>query len=340
MRACSPFGSLNSPGRGWFPQLRPPFDLSWWVARAVWLELLGFRFEYPIELVPEAGPRSSLHYYIRSEQLFFDMMELDADGIPCHKTRTLGKFYNPAYVAWYGLMKLEQSLQSGRSSCEAFCKQAQWLIKNAATRPDGSVVWYFPVDFQHGEGILKAPWPSAMIQGLVISVLVRAYRQSPDPILIDLCRSALPVYATDINKGGVRTEEGGEVLFEEYPVYPLPRVLDGFLFSLLGLYDLWIEAGDPLAKSLFDAGIRGLLRRIEFWDYKNRWSWYGSHSYLAPPHYNTLNRLLLLALARLSGEKILASQAQMWDPTRLDALHRLRLFLAFVVLKNRSRLRG
>jgi hypothetical protein len=340
MTPSSAFGTLDSPGKGWVPQFPYPLNHLWWGARALWLEAFGFRFDYPIELVPEAGPRSSLHYYIYSDRLFFDMMELDANGVPCHRTRTLTTFYNPAYVAWYGLMKLEQRLRSGETACEAFWTQIKWLVDHGVSQADGSAVWCFPVDFQEGRALLKSPWVSAMIQGLAISALVRAHRLKPEPALIDLCRAALAVYRKDVHEGGVRTTENGKVLFEEYPVYPLPRVLDGFLFSLLGLYDCWVEAEDELARSLFDEGVRGLVQNLEFWDYENRWSWYGSHGYLAPPHYHTLNRLLLVVLARLTGEAALLRHAQSWDPAEMSTLDRLRVFSVFFGTKQRSRLKS
>src|SRR6516225_253947 len=160
MTPSSAFGTLDSPGKGWVPQFPYPLNYLWWGARALWLEAFGFRFDYPIELVPEAGPRSSLHYYIYSDRLFFDMMELDANGVPCHRTRTLKTFYNPAYVAWYGLMKLEQRLRSGETACEAFWTQIKWLVDHGVSQADGSAVWCFPVDFQEGRALLKSPWVS------------------------------------------------------------------------------------------------------------------------------------------------------------------------------------
>jgi hypothetical protein len=299
------------------------------LARALWFETLGFRFGYPIEPVPEAGCRSSLHYYIYSEHLFFDMMELDNNGIPCHRTRTLRRFYNPAYVAWYGLMKLEQCLRSGKAASEEFFLQKTWLVDHAVHRRDRSVVWYFPVDFQEGKALLKSPWISAMIQGLVISVLIRAYRLKPDPSLLDLCHAALQVYRKDISEGGIRTNTNGHFLFEEYPAYPLPRVLDGFLFSLLGLYDFWVETEDPSAKKLLDNGVLGLLWNLDSWNYERGWSWYGTHGYLSPPNYHALNRLLLAVLGGLTGEKTLVQYARRWDPAELSGLDRMRLFIVF-----------
>lgn len=323
--------------------LRPwpgPLAPFWWAARALKKELLGFRFEYPLEAVHGAGAKDSLHYYVYSESLFFDAMELDSHGIPVQRSRIFGETYNPAYVAWYGLMSLARYLRAldpdGR---EAFLTQVAWLVAHHVRRGDGSVVWPYTFDWREGDCSLQAPWISAMAQGLALSALVRAYRLTGEQHLLELCASASEVFKKDVEAGGVRTLERGHVLYEEYPGDPPPRVLDGFLFSLLGLYDLFLQTGDPATRQLFDDGIDGLRQTLPFWDYRCRWSWYGPHAYLCPPHYHKLNGALLASLARLSGDSTLERCAQAWDPGRLTLGRRAEVFLTFVFTKNRSRLK-
>ena len=315
------------------------FAPLWWAAKALRRELLEFRFDYPIQSIAEAGPSGSLHYYVYSDRLFFDAMERDRDGIPVHRSRTLHT-YNPAYVAWYGLISLERWLRGDNpAGRDVFMQQIAWLADHAWQRQDRSVVWPLTFDWQEGACFLKAPWISAMVQGLAISSLVRAHRITRDARFLDLCRGAARVFDTDIEHGGVRVVEGDGVMYEEYPGFPLPRVLDGFLFSLLGLYDLGTETDDSHISGLFAAGIRGLLRALPAWDYRGKWSWYGSHGYLCPPHYNKLNSVLLAALARLSGETTLQDFAAAWTPARRSALSRAHVFMVFQYTKNRSRLR-
>ena len=178
-----------------------------------------------------------------------------------------------------------------------------------------------------------------MVQGLAISLLVRGYRMTGRSTLLDLCRAATKVFEKNVEDGGVRTPASGGALYEEYPCYPLPRVLDGFLFSLLGLYDLVAETGDPRASQLFADGIAGLKQTLEFWNYRSKWSWYGSHGYLCPPHYNKLNAGLLMSLGRITGDQALQKCADAWDPLRLTRVGRTEILLAFLLTKNLSRLR-
>ena len=314
------------------------FEPLWWAAGALRKELLDFRFDYPVEVVPAAGAKASLHYYVYSDRLFFDAMEPDADGIPIQRSRQFHT-YNPAYIAWYGLMSLERSLRQDVSRQAIAMRQADWLRNHAVARADGSVVWPFTVDWDEGACRLKAPWISAMVQGLAMSLLVRAYRITGETELLDQCRGAAVVFARTVADGGVRTIEEGHVVYEEYPGVPSPRVLDGYLFSLLGLYDLATETGDPAIRRLFDEGIDGLTHNLPFWDYKGKWSWYGSHGYLCPPHYHNLNCVLLSSLASLTGEPALQRYADAWTPAHLTAFGRAEVFLFFMLTKNRSRLR-
>lgn len=135
----------------------------------------------------------------------------------------------------------------------------------------------------------------------------------------------------------VRTNQ--HVIYTEVPGAPPPGILDGFMTSLLGLYDLFVETGDPKIGQLFTQGVDGLKYMLPKWNYRNKWSWYNNHAYLCPPAYHCLNRLLLTTLGRLSNESCFAECAQSWDPNRLSSLERLEIFLAFVATKNACRIR-
>jgi hypothetical protein len=323
------------------PRTRPGgLEPLWWATRALRREILGFRFDYPVDTVPSAGPRDSLAYYVHSDRLFFDAMELDPRGIPVQRSRTVGPTHNPAYVAWYGLASLGRALQGRDLAGEGrFLAQVEWLAAHGVRREDDAVVWPYTFDWREGHCVLRAPWISAMAQGLAMSALVRGYRVTGREGFLDLCRAASRVFARDVRDGGVRTVEQGHALYEEYPGYPLPRVLDGFLFGLLGLYDLAAETGDHRAIQLFADGIKGLRHALPRWDYRGKWSWYGSHGYLCPPHYHRLNQSLLHVLGRLSREPILIRYAERWDPARLSVADRLEVFSAFLLTKNWARVR-
>ncbi|WP_447986183.1 D-glucuronyl C5-epimerase family protein [Nitrospira sp. Nam74] len=307
--------------------------------RALKQEIFGFRLDYPVEVIEKAGPSDCLHYYLWNPSLFLDNLDFDQKEVPRKRYRAQGAQYNPLFIAWWGLSNLQQYLKNhDKDYLKKFLIQVAWLKANAVHRVDGAVVWPCYFDWQEGFCKLDSPWISAMYQGVVISTLVRGYRINGDRELLDLCKRAVIVFSQDIEKGGVRTFEGGRALYEEYPAYPLPRVLDGFLFSLLGLYDLAIETGSADIRRLFEDGIDGLKGTLEFWNYRNKWSWYGSHGYLCPPHYHKLNGILLLILGRLTGDTTVEHFATLWDTKQRTFIDKVEIFLMFAFTKNRARL--
>jgi hypothetical protein len=132
-----------------------------YATRALQREIFQFRFEYPLEIVTEAGPKDSLHYYLYSEKLSWSLMSMDAAGIPQVRLRLPGTVYKPAYIAWWGLVNLGHFLRHGdEKSRSVFLNQVNWLESQAATRDDGAVVWPNRFDCVQGNTLLKAPWVS------------------------------------------------------------------------------------------------------------------------------------------------------------------------------------
>jgi hypothetical protein len=317
------------------------FESLKWAWLALRFDLLEFWVENPLELVPTAGPRDSLRYYVFSSRLSWSEMELDPCGVPMYLGRVWGRTYCPTDIAWYGLVKLQEHLlglnSAGRS---IFMTQAAWLMEHHHDTTHAGVVWPYTIDWQEGPCSLKAPWPSAICQGHAISALVRAFRVTGDPRYLDVCRRATVVFGRDILDGGICHLVDGHVVYAEYPGHPTPRVLDGFLVSLLGLYDLLQETGDGQTRTLLEEGVDGLKHLLPYWTYRQKWTWYGSRSYLCPRGYHTSNRLLLLSLARVLDDPTLFRYAALWDIDRLTTLARLEVFFVLIVTKNLSRYRN
>jgi len=106
-----------------------------WASRAFEREVLGFTFEYPIEIVPAAGESGSLRYYVFSRTLFLENQEFDEFGVLENDTGSKGFSINPLFIAWWGLHHLELFNRAGRfQDHDVFLRQVQWLVRNAETR--------------------------------------------------------------------------------------------------------------------------------------------------------------------------------------------------------------
>jgi hypothetical protein len=311
--------------------------------RTLYEEIAEYRFDYPVMMVPEAGPKESLHYYwykYSKTPPYRSVTRLDSNGIPRVWGRVTGIVYRPAFIAMYGLNNLGHYLQSGdQAHLKVFLNQIDWLEARAVIRGDGAVVW--PHDFDHQESAvrLKAPWLSANAQGLVISALVRGWRITRRPRLPELLERSSWVFQLNCECNGVRVQAEEHIVYTEVPGLPAPGIMDGFVNSLLGLYDLYVETGDPSVSKLFEQGVVGLRYFLPRWDYKKKWSMYSNRSYLCSPAYHCQNRVLLSVMARLTGDSYFAEYAEAWHHSRLSASDRAEIYLAFQLTKNASRFR-
>ena len=120
-------------------------------------------------------------------------------------------------------------------------------------------------------------WLSAMGSSHAISVLTRAYHRSGKDAYLNAAVKALKPFSIstkDNPKGFKSVFMDTYVWYEEYPTNPNSFVLNGFMYSLLGLYDLKqtldsmsnMQESAALADSLFREGIQSLVSMLPFFD--------------------------------------------------------------------------
>ena len=103
-----------------------------------------------------------------------------------------------------------------------------------------------------------------MAQGQAISVMVRAAEMTGEERFWEAAYRALRPFTKMTYEGGVRNMFMGQyVWYEEYPFVEGLFVLNGFMYSLIGLYDLASAENVPAyakaeAQALFDDGIQSL----------------------------------------------------------------------------------
>lgn len=162
-----------------------------------------------------------------------------------------------------------------------FLDGSYWLLKNQDASTGG---WPIMIERRlEGFETLPKGWHSAMAQGHGLSTMVRAYKHTRDPKFLVALRRALQPYTLSSSEGGVRAIFMNKfVWYEEYPTSPSSFVLNGFIFSLLGLYDFKMlltsekDAGRLLDKEdddalslvteLYDAGMSSLKNMLPLYD--------------------------------------------------------------------------
>ncbi|XP_016941112.3 D-glucuronyl C5-epimerase B [Drosophila suzukii] len=201
-----------------------------------------------------------------------------------------------------------------------FYDAAEWFIHNQDPKTGG---WANPVRRSlNGFAELRPGWISAMGQGHAISVLSRAYWHSGDERYLRAAAAGLQPYRVYSRDGGVLAQFMDKFYwYEEYPTTPPSYVLNGFIYSLLGLYDLNSTAPVKIAREagkLFAQGMYSLKKMLLLYDtgsgtsYDLRHLSLGVAPNLARWDYHATHVNQLLLLATIDSDPLIAQTAERW----------------------------
>jgi len=169
---------------------------------------------------------------------------------------------------------------------------------------------------------LDSGWYSAMGQGQAISLLVRAYVVSKDQKYIEAAGKALNVFDIPSSRGGITSKYLNTYdWYEEYPTTPSSFVLNGFMYSLIGLYDLKEMATGKIsekAEEIFDKGMRTLKAMLLMFDtgtgtfYDLRHITAGLAPNRARWDYHKVHINQVLLLSEVDSDPLFSSTAERW----------------------------
>lgn len=224
---------------------------------------------------------------------------------------------NPVHVTMQVLLQAEEHLSnlldldlepygSPKANTVSITEVADFLIEHYDTEMiNGQEVVRFGYHFDYPIYDLKAPWYSGMAQGHAVIVLLAAYMINNDEVYLDYARKSVELLRISTNSGGVMVPLGdGSVWFEEY-ADPLkgfaetPKVLNGHVFAVDGLFYYWCVTRDPVYEELLYNSMLAVESNIEAYD-TGFWSYYdlmGNYAHIGyhKVHIKQLSRLIYYA---------------------------------------------
>lgn len=253
-------------------------------------------------------------------------LKLDAEGVPM--VFQAGAFhYSPGTVAIAALAEHGRYKISGDS--KKFFSMAEKLL--TLMGEDGALRYPYPYRHYTSTQALAVGWTSGMDQGMALSVFSRAYLVSKDRKWIDAGSRALRFLQTPYphgpssNLGDLDSSLAQRTFFLEYPTQPHSYTLNGYMFTLLGLYDWAAITKTQQAEQLFIDGVDTLVRVLPYYDIGTFSAYdlsYITHSklpYLQPrkphiaPRYHAIHIAQLRALHSVSKREELKSTAERWQ---------------------------
>ena len=153
---------------------------------------------------------------------------------------------------------------------------------------------------------IESIWYSAMTQGTVLMDATRMYEFTKDIKYLEFAKKVFNGYykVKEFGKPWITMiDQSGYFWLEEYPKDDKPmHVLNGFIYSLMGIYEYYKTTKNEDALFLLNASLTTLKKYI--WDYRNR----GSVSYYAlrfeqkKPEYHLIHITLLECLFSYSND--------------------------------------
>lgn len=202
----------------------------------------------------------------------------------------------------------------------AFLSASRWLLRHQDERGG----WPIRVARRLGEGFkpLEPGWYSATAQGQAMSALVRAYLVTRDPAFLSAALKATGPLKRPVEQRGVKAVFMNMYdWYEEYPTTPGSFVLSGFIYALIGLFDVAETAGDKLGREagvLFSRGIESLKAMLPLFDtgsgtvYDLRHFVLGSAPNVARWDYHTTHINQLQLLASIDSAPIFREYLKRW----------------------------
>ncbi len=248
-------------------------------------------------------------------KLWEDKYPFDEQGIvQVDYKGEIGIQYNPVTIAQYALANYEEYMSTQEDKYRTtFLTQVEYLRNNFDVIGEDMVgfPYYFPMPL-YG---LEPVWYSGMAQGQVISVLARAYLLTRDETILPLIKKANNFMLYPVSKGGTLTyTPEGNVWIELYPSKVPSLVLNGFMFSILGLYDcIQLFPEDSEVYQMYSSCLKSLKESLKYYDTGSWLKYCRSDDRLASSHYMEVQVRQMKQLFVITNNSYFDSTATRWE---------------------------
>ncbi len=174
-------------------------------------------------------------------------------------------------------------------------------LLSVAVPRGGGLAWEYYFTFDGG----RPPWVSSLAQGTGLQAIARSARKLGRMAeLLPRIQAGLTLFE-QAPPTGVRVETAAGAHYVQYSFWPGLRIINGFVQSLVGLYDVAQITGDARAAQLFADGERAARVEVPRFD-TGAWSFYSRDAITRESdlHYHTLLRDFLASLCDRTAEPV------------------------------------
>jgi hypothetical protein len=233
----------------------------------------------------------------------------------------LQKKYNPTMIAFYALSMYNLYYDTlDENYLDNFFTNTDFLVKTIVERGTHGV-WLYDFPWISPGYVCKVPWVSSLAQGLGVSVMARAWALTKNNDYLLTAKKAVASFKVPVSKGGVlKIDKKGFWWYDEYCCQKSANVLNGFLYALIGLFELYDLTKIRQANLLFTKGIETIehvMKRFDFNFFIFKWSKYDDAFLLySGLKYHDWHIKQLMKLYEITGKKSFFMYAMKWSGYR------------------------
>ena len=177
-----------------------------------------------------------------------------------------GGMKSPLLPLYFALVLHNQQYSEGTTDSKVFREISEYTITNSDHQL-GLLKLQYEEDFKLFG--LSAPWISGITQSISTSFFCRMYFIEKDVKYLQLAEEAIAPCLISVESGGLlcSTHLGLEWV-EEYPSDPASYVLNGHMFSIIAVIELYQLTGKSLYYSKATEWIKSLVAHIAEYQYK------------------------------------------------------------------------
>jgi hypothetical protein len=243
----------------------------------------------------------------------------DADGIPMKLVGTR-LYYSPAGLAQYGLRHEDAFRRTGDPGYRAIAVKVLNKLMALGVMSTGGI--YIPYRYSFAmhritTEVMRAPWYSAMAQGLALSLAVRLYRDTGNPAYrtdAALLFKSFRHVGRGTNPWVTYIDAGRYLWLEEYPepTTPSDHTANGFNFAVFGLYDYYQETHDAYALQVLRASLTTMRHYIAAYRRPGSYSKYCLRHGKPQAKYHKIVTWQLVYLYKMSGDSYFLSMSRLF----------------------------
>jgi len=245
----------------------------------------------------------------------------DNNGIPLVVNYNGDKIYFPITISQYALGNYDLYLMTNEKIYyKQFKNSVGWLINTQDIKGGWNV--FNPMKCRY----------SSMAQGEGVSVLARAFDITKDSVYLEAALKAIDLMLKPIENGGTSRYINDKLYFEEVANLEPSSVLNGWIFTIFGLFDITKLTDDKYYLNMLNITLKTLEEELDNYDC-GYWSYYDQCGRLASPFYHRLHIAQLNVLYDLFNIKKFKFTSERWESYSLNKLKKAKAIILKVCQK-------